>query len=211
MAITASAPAAAPALKPADDEEELFDVVDASNVPVGTAPRSACHRDGLLHRAAHVLLFRRPRRAPGAPELLLQRRSPRKRIGPGLLDLSCAEHVGAGEAVRAAAARGVAEELGVRVAEERLVEVRRPVLRRMVYAQAGVLDNEFVALYAAEYRGEAADGAVVADEAEVAEVLWRSVAEVAEMGAGRGEPLTPWFKDELERLDLSAVAARVLR
>lgn len=204
-------PAAAPALAPADNDAELLDVVDASNAATGTAPRAACHRDGLLHRAAHVLLLRRAAGAVAAPQLLLQRRSARKRIGPGLLDLSAAEHVSAGEAPRAAAARGLAEELGLRVEADRLVEVRPPLLRRMEYAAAGVRDNEFVSLYAVEYRGAAADGEVAPDAAEVSAVEWRNLGDVMEMGAGAAAPLlTPWFTEELRETDLADVAARVL-
>lgn len=169
--------AAVPALGVADNDAELLDVVDASNVATGTAARAACHRDGLLHRAAHVLLFRAPAAGAGAaaPQLLLQRRSLRKRIGAGLLDLSAAEHVGAGETPRAAAARGLAEELGVRVDAARLVEVRPPLLRRMEYPAAGVRDNEFITLFAADYRGAAADGEVAPDAAEVSAVEWRNI------------------------------------
>lgn len=200
---------ATPDLKPADDDSELFDVVDVNNVWVGTAARSECHRDGLLHRATHVLLFRRPPASPGAPQLLLQRRSARKRIGAGLLDLSCAEHVCAGEGARAAAARGLREELGLSVPAARLLEVRAPLLRRMEYAAAGVRDNEFVSLYAAEYRGEEADGRVVADGTEVSAVQWRNIGDVAEMAMAQAAALTPWFTDELRETDLAEVAARV--
>lgn len=197
-------------MKPADNDAELFDVVDESNVAVGTAARAVCHRDGLLHRATHVLLFRRPQCTFGAPQLLLQRRSIRKRIGPGLLDLSCAEHVSAGEDMLAAAVRGLSEELGLSVPAERLYRVRDPVLRKMVYQAAGVLDNEFVSLYAAEYRGEELDGRIVADEAEVSAVQWRNVGDVMEMAKSKEPVLTPWFKDELEVTDLADVASLVL-
>ena len=46
---------------------------------------------GLLHRAVYVWVFR----PDGA--LLVQRRSPAKRIGPSQLDLSVAEHLQPGE------------------------------------------------------------------------------------------------------------------
>lgn len=46
---------------------------------------------GLLHRAVYVWVFR----PDGA--LLVQRRSPHKKIGPGQLDLSVAEHLQPGE------------------------------------------------------------------------------------------------------------------
>jgi isopentenyldiphosphate isomerase len=198
-----------PALKPAENDSELFDVVNELNVVVGSAARGVCHRDGLFHRATHVLLFRQPQSRAGKPELLLQRRSMRKRIGPGLLDLSCAEHVSAGESMLSAAVRSLGEELGLSIPAERLVEVHGPLLRKMVYNAAGVLDNEFVALYAAEYRSEQLDGKVMADRAEVSEVQWMNIGDVMELACS--DALTPWFKDELVETDLENVAQRVLK
>lgn len=210
MAAPAPATFLPPVLAPADNDTELFDVVTEANVPFKTATRSVCHRDGLLHRVSHVLLFRRNPSNAAFAELLLQRRSPRKRIAPGRLDLSAAEHVSAGEGARAAAARSLHEELGLRVSPARLAEVREAVVRRAVFPDVQVVDHEFVALFAVEWRGEKVDGRVVADEAEVAEVRWVAVGDVMEMGAKNAAELTPWFCQEMELTDLAVVAARVL-
>ena len=37
--------------------EEMFDVVDRSDTVIGRASREEVHRDGLLHRSAHLLVF----------------------------------------------------------------------------------------------------------------------------------------------------------
>ena len=37
--------------------EELFDVVNDRDEAIGQLPRSVVHRQGLKHRAVHVLLF----------------------------------------------------------------------------------------------------------------------------------------------------------
>lgn len=208
MSTLQAAPVAAPSQpRPADNDSELFDVVNASNQPISRASRAAVHRDGLLHRAAHVLLFRR--RGGSAPELLLQRRARRKRVGGALLDLSCAEHVTAGERFLDAAARGVEEELGLRIARERLWEVREPVLRRMRY-ECGVVDNEFVGLFAAGWRE--GDGEVRVDEAEVEEAMWVDVAEVVEAIAKGPEGIyTPWFVMEIEISNLIDIAEQACR
>jgi isopentenyldiphosphate isomerase len=74
-----------------DKEDEVFELVDADDNVLGTAPRGVVHRQGLLHRAVYCWVFN----ARG--EVLLQRRSPQKKIGAGLWDLSLAEHLQPGE------------------------------------------------------------------------------------------------------------------
>lgn len=199
---------ASPSLAPADNDEELFDVVSPENVPLTTATRSVCHRDGLLHRAAHVLLFRHS--VVGGAEMLMQRRSSRKRVAPSCLDLSAAEHVSAGEGAVAASTRGLREELGLDVAAERLVEVRPPLVRRAVYPEVAVVDHEVVTLHALEWKGEDVDGKVVADEAEVAEVMWMKVGDVIAMGTEKPGELTPWLCEEMKLTDLAITAKLVL-
>ena len=54
----------------ADNDEELFDIVDNANEVVGRERRSLVHARGLCHRAAYCFVFN----AEGA--LLLQQRSP---------------------------------------------------------------------------------------------------------------------------------------
>ena len=88
--------------------EELFDIVDADDNPVGRAPRSLVHAQNLPHRAVHVLVFN------GGGEIFLQKRSMNKDQCPGLWGTSCAGHVDAGEAYDRAAEREFAEELGLR-------------------------------------------------------------------------------------------------
>lgn len=56
---------------PADDEQEVFEVVDEENKTVGTQPRGVCHAEGLRHRAVYCLVF-----DPDG-SLLLQQRSER--------------------------------------------------------------------------------------------------------------------------------------
>ena len=48
---------------------ETFDVVDRSDTVIGQASREEVHRDGLLHRSAHLLVF------DGSGRVLLQKLS----------------------------------------------------------------------------------------------------------------------------------------
>lgn len=68
-------------------------VAAAGLLPLALSHLHPCTRlrAGLLHRAVYVWVFN----SEGA--LLVQRRSPAKRIGPGQWDLSVAEHLQPGE------------------------------------------------------------------------------------------------------------------
>lgn len=101
----------------AQDPDEIFDVVDASNRVIGRAPRREVHARGLLHRAAHILWLR------DDGQLCLQRRSYRKDSCPGLISTSCAGHLDAGETYLAAAARELREENGVAARPEELTRI----------------------------------------------------------------------------------------
>ena len=91
----------------AQDLGELLPVVDEYDRPLGQGPRWLIHRDGLRHRAVHVLLL------DGRGRLYLQRRSMQKDTHPGKWTSSASGHVDPGEGYEAAAARELAEELGL--------------------------------------------------------------------------------------------------
>jgi isopentenyl-diphosphate delta-isomerase type 1 len=87
---------------------EYFEIVNERGEVIGKAPRSECHGNpALIHRAVHVLVFNKK------GELLLQLRSKDKDIQPGKWDTSVGGHLGLGESYEQAAAREMAEELGI--------------------------------------------------------------------------------------------------
>ena len=55
----------------ADNEEELFDIVNDSNEVVGQEKRSIVHAEGLKHRAVYCFVF------DEQGKLLMQQRSPK--------------------------------------------------------------------------------------------------------------------------------------
>jgi isopentenyldiphosphate isomerase len=105
-------------------ESELVDVFDDDGRPAGRVERGLAHRDGLWHRSLHCWLV------TGNGALLVQRRSADKAHWPGLLDVSAAGHVLAGEPWTAAP-REVREELGLTLTDGLLIDggERREVLR----------------------------------------------------------------------------------
>ena len=115
---------------------ELIDVLTPDGTPTGVRkPKSAVHRDGDWHRAAHVWII-----APDG-RLLLQRRSLRKENYPGLWDVSAAGHLSAGETAAACAVRETFEELGLRISAEELQHLG--TLRESCVLNGGAyIDNE---------------------------------------------------------------------
>jgi isopentenyldiphosphate isomerase len=86
--------------------EEIFDVVNDLDEVIGRERRSIVHRDGLKHRAVHVLMFN------SRGEVFLQKRSMSKDTHPGVWDSSASGHLDSGEDYDACAIREVREELG---------------------------------------------------------------------------------------------------
>jgi isopentenyldiphosphate isomerase len=112
--------------------DELIDVYDDDARPLGTVERSVAHRDGLWHRALHCWLVT----SDGA--LLAQRRAAEVRDWPGLLDISAAGHLLAGESW-SDALREVEEELGLTLTPADVVDAGE---RRNVLRLPGIVDRE---------------------------------------------------------------------
>ena len=90
-----------------DNQQEIFDVVNASDEVIGQATRGEVHRLGLMHRAIHVFVFDSDGR------LYLQKRSQTKDKHPGCLDSSASGHHNTGEDADTCAQRELREELGL--------------------------------------------------------------------------------------------------
>ncbi len=88
-------------------DQELLDVVDANDKVVAVMTRAEVHRRGLMHRTAHILVFR------DNGDFFIQKRSIHKDNDPGLWDSSAAGHVDSGETYEHCAQRELGEELGI--------------------------------------------------------------------------------------------------
>ncbi|MEX0704458.1 MAG: NUDIX domain-containing protein [Planctomycetales bacterium] len=155
--------------------EEVFDVVDSADRVVGRAPRSEVHARGLLHRAVSVFVF------DPAGRLLVQKRTETKDEFPGRWTSSASGHLAAGEDYDAAAPRELEEELGLRLPLERLEK----------FAAGAETANEHTVLYRAVAIG---DELFRPDPAEIAEVAWREVSELAAEVEAHPERFTPPFR-----------------
>jgi isopentenyldiphosphate isomerase len=202
-----------------DDWGELLDVLDPGD-PTGSRviaryDRLRVHREGLLHRSVHVCVVRSvpdwPAQVHGLRntnyKLLLQRRSESKAIAPGCWDLSCAEHLRAGESFEAAAVRGLQEELGLALAPDQqttpihALDDGEPALQLYDYPSVGLTDYEWNRIYVV-FVTDQADEALVKlklDSAEVAQVRWITRESLQMELAENPSHFTPWFRDQARK------------
>ena len=154
---------------------EYLDICGESGEPTGlTVERSLAHREGILHRTAHVWIVRH---REGVWQVLLQKRSLEKDSFPGLYDTSSAGHIPAGSEPLESALRELREELGIDAAPDALTQIGS---FRISYEEdfhgKPFRDNEFTFVYL--YREPVDETALVLQEGEVDEVSWFDLAEV---------------------------------
>jgi 16S rRNA (adenine1518-N6/adenine1519-N6)-dimethyltransferase len=93
---------------------EILPLVDKNDEIIGEASREECHQKKLRHRTIHVFVFN-PKK-----ELLLQKRSAKKDVYPGLYEASVSGHVLKGETYENAAIREIKEEIGIIITKKDL-------------------------------------------------------------------------------------------
>ena len=155
---------------------EILDICDEKGIPTGeTVSRDDAHRDGVLHRTAHVWIVRKK---AGGYDILLQKRSMEKESFPGLYDTSSAGHIPAGEEPVPSALRELQEELGIAAQPE---ELSFAGMFRIQYEKEfhGKMfrDNEVTWVYVYEEPVEIS--ALSLQASEVDEVRWFDLEEVS--------------------------------
>ncbi len=155
---------------------EYLDVCDENGRPTGaTVERDLAHRDGILHRTAHVWVLRT---VGEQVQVLLQKRSRQKESFPGMYDASSAGHIPAGVEPPDSALRELYEELGIEAKPEELVYAGA---FRCRYERAfhGRLfrDNEYRLAFV--YREPVDAEKLTLQESEVESVRWFPLEEVA--------------------------------
>lgn len=87
--------------------EEIFDVFNEKGEYLNqTASREVCHSKGLWHKAVTVFIIN------SKEQVLLQKRSPNKKLWPNCWDITAGGHVLSGEFGFQSIIREVEEELG---------------------------------------------------------------------------------------------------
>lgn len=87
--------------------EEIVQIVDSANRPIGAQPRAVMRQQRLIHRASYILVCN------DSDELFIQKRTSTKDIYPGYWDIAAGGVVLAEESYDSSARRELAEELGV--------------------------------------------------------------------------------------------------
>ncbi len=117
------------------NETEAFEVLDPTGAPTGaTAERDRVHAEGLWHAAVHVWVL-----TPGG-SVVVQRRSTKKDLAGGLIDVSVGGHLRPGE-TWAHGLREAEEELGLEVGPADVEHLGR--FRSERRYPDGRLDREF--------------------------------------------------------------------
>lgn len=99
--------------------EEYYDILDEDGNKTGESlPRSEVHEKELWHGGVHIWIVN------DLNEVLMQKRSDDVEIYPGILDISCAGHIAAGESPLQGAIRELREELSLEVDIEDLEYIK---------------------------------------------------------------------------------------
>lgn len=154
---------------------EYLDICDENGQPTGQCvSRSEAHRQGILHRTAHVWIVRKEN---GQTEVLLQKRSMQKESFPGLYDTSSAGHIPAGEEPLPSALRELEEELGLSAAPDQLAYAGtfRIQYEKVFHGQV-FRDNEVTRVYV--YREPVDAQKLTLQAEEVDAVRWFDLEEV---------------------------------
>ena len=156
---------------------EKIILVNEHDEETGTIEKMEAHRNGILHRAFSIFIFN------SKNEMLLQQRSMHKYHSGGLWTNACCSHPRPGELTKAAAMRGLKEELGFETKLEKIFD--------FTYKAAfenGLIENEFDHVFAGIYNGE-----INFNRNEVQDVCFRSMEEIESDLQTYPNKFTAWF------------------
>ena len=170
---------------------EMVEVLTSTGAPTSTIiSRNEAHSKGLWHKTVHVWLQNR------TGEILLQKRAATKESHPGLWDISCAGHVGAGDSSSETAVRELREELGISIAANVLQNVFSIAQRYENHANA-YYDNEIVDVYLCGVPVEMEQ--LTPDPAEVSDLGFITINQLKQKVLEKDSSLVP-HEEEYRRL-----------
>src|ERR1700733_13873706 len=168
-----------------DADSDALILVDEADRSLGVLSKALCHEGrGVLHRAFSLLIFNE------RGELLIQQRSPAKRLWPMYWSNSCCSHPRGDESLETATQRRLHEELGIRCPLQFLFKFQY----QAQFDETGA-ENELCSVYI----GRCSTPVSVNPE-EISAWRWVSPAALQrEMADGSGN-FTPWFTLEWNRI-----------
>ena len=120
-------------------KEEFLEVYSPDGTKTGQKKsKSEIHRKGLFHSTVHVWIFTEE------GNILIQKRSKKKELNPGVWDVSVAGHVKFNENIKKAAKRETLEETGININTKDLLKIG---VYRSINIHPTAIDKEFFHTY----------------------------------------------------------------
>ena len=120
-------------------KEEFLEVYSPEGTKTGQKKsKSEIHRIGLFHSTVHVWIFTEE------GNILIQKRSKKKELNPGVWDVSVAGHVKFNENIKKAAKRETLEETGININTKDLLKIG---VYRSINIHPTAIDKEFFHTY----------------------------------------------------------------
>lgn len=120
-------------------KEEFLEVYSTVGTKTGQKKsKSEIHRKGLFHSTVHVWIF------TDEGNILIQKRSKKKELNPGVWDVSVAGHIKFNENIKKAAKRETLEETGININTKDLLKIG---VYRSINIHPTAIDKEFFHTY----------------------------------------------------------------
>lgn len=150
--------------------EEYFDVLNEEGNYIGKVEsREKCHKEGLWHKAVVVFIIN------SKDQVLLQRRSPNKKLWPNMWDVTAGGHVLTGEFGFQTIIRETKEELGIELNKNEITFLGSS---RSSNVKGDIVNNHFNEYYIANK--DIDETKLKLQEEEVSEVKWIDKNEIIE-------------------------------
>ena len=148
--------------------EEYFDVLNERGHYLNIKEtREKCHKEGLWHKAVAIFVLN------SNDEVLLQKRSPNKKMWPNMWDMTAGGHVFSGELGFQAVIRELKEELGINLDKTDITFIGSALSTNI---KGELTDNHFNEYYIAQKDIEINE--LILQEDEVTEAKWMSKDEI---------------------------------
>ena len=137
---------------------EKFDVLNEFGEFTGkVATREECHKKGYWHRAVYAFIIDENK------NILLQKRSPSKKLWPNLWDPPIGGHVNSGEFGRQAIIREAKEELGIQISDD---DIKYLLCSTSINIQGDIINKHYDECYMITKNIDTSDIVLQKDEVE---------------------------------------------
>lgn len=120
--------------------QEKLDIVDENDNVIGQDTRENVHKNGLLHREIHVIIYN------DEGKILFQKRSANVDTHPGVFTSAATGHVDLGDTYDKTVIKELEEETGIRAILEDLIFVKK--VRSKTHDEiSNTINNKFTSIY----------------------------------------------------------------